>query len=427
MKACLNEVLDQFSFLEDIHIVGGPVRDYYIGRKSNDIDLASSDHPDVVVNKCENKDLKVIKTGIDHGTVTAIWNDQPFEITTFRKDVNADGRHSEVEFTDSIEEDLGRRDFTINSMGLDSSGNVVDPFGGLEDIKNEIVRTVGDSEKRFKEDFLRIIRAARFSARYNFDISGPTYLSMRKLSGQVLNVVSIERVVEEIEKSFKDSKPSRFLDILFDLGILQELIPEFENMDVMYQNPQHHPEGDVFSHIKNVVDRADKDIRWHALLHDIGKSPTSEPDGDNPWFRFYGHAKEGAERIDRISNDLRLSNDLRDSLKTVTKYHMHPLHAENQNSPISDKQIRRFQKNVGEELETLQKLAEADHGRGNSPLFDELEDPIEPVLMGRHLIEEGYEPGPHFGDALDEAFEYQINTGCDNIDELLKVAEKELD
>lgn len=427
MKRSLEEVLDYFSFLEDIHVVGGPVRDRCIGRSFDDVDLATSDNPEVVMDKTRNRDLRTIETGVEHGTVTVLLDREPIEITTFRRDISTDGRRADVEFTDSIEDDLARRDFTINAMALNSEGEVVDPFGGLEDLNREVIRTVGDSDRRFREDFLRIIRAARFSARYDFEISAPTYLSMRELSDQVLDVVSVERVVEEIEKAFKDSTPSRFLDTLFDLEILQELIPEFENMDVLDQNPEHHPEGDVFSHIKNVVDRADKDIRWHALLHDIGKSPVAEADGDNPWFKFYGHAVEGAERIDRIARDLRLSNDLRDSLKVVTKYHMHPLHAENQESPVSDKQIRRFQNNVGDELDNLQRLAEADHERGDSPLFNELEDPIEPVLMGRHLIDAGYDPGPQFGEALDAAFEHQINTGCDDIDELLEVAETELE
>lgn len=421
----MQDLLDRLDFLSDLHAVGGCVRDGIIGRDSDDVDLATSDRPEKILDKCHDRNLKTAEVGLDHGTVLVVLEDgTEVEVTTFREDLLCDGRHAEVRFTDDIEEDLKRRDFTINAMAMDSEENLRDPFGGREDIERGVIRTVRQPLDRFHEDLLRVIRGIRFAARYDFEIEDQTWEAMQKVSDEVLDNVSVERVVMELEKAFKDPRPSRFLEGMYELGLLQELIPPFEGMADLQQNPEHHPEGDVFSHICNVVDRApaNPDDRFVALFHDLGKAEAAEPVEGEDYCTFIGHEKDGAELVDPLCDRLKLSNDRRKMLRRCTKLHMKPLHVEQGGSPKKST-IRQFQDDAGEYLDCLQTLCEADHDRGDSELFRELEDPIEPVLSGQDLIDRGHEPGPHFGEALDAAKEHQLNTGCTDKECLYSVAE----
>lgn len=421
----MQKALDKLDFLTDLHAVGGCVRDRMLGRDSDDVDLATADDPEVVVEKCKARDVRVVTdVGMEHGTVLVLLDGQEFEVTTFRKDLLCDGRHAKVEFTDSLQEDLKRRDFTFNAMAMDPEGNLKDPFDGRKDLEEGVVRTVRDPLDRFHEDLLRVLRGLRFAARYDFDVGGDTRQAMEQVADKVLDNVSVERVVMELEKAFKDPKPSRFLRPMFDLGLLQELLPPMKGMDELQQNPEHHPEGDAFSHTLNVIDRANPNPRdrFVALFHDLGKCVTAEKVEGEDFFRFHGHASAGADLVEDLAPQLKLSNDLKECLKVCTQNHMTPLHAENQEAEVTDKQVRRFQNKVGEHLEDLQRLCEADHGRGDSPLFQELEEPVQPVLMGRHLIDRGHEPGPHFGDALDAAMQHQLDQGCTDLDCLYKQA-----
>jgi poly(A) polymerase/tRNA nucleotidyltransferase (CCA-adding enzyme) len=425
----MRKALNKLNFLTDLVAVGGCVRDHLLGRESDDVDLATADEPEEVVRKCRERDFHVVTdVGIEHGTVLVFVDGQEYEVTTFRKDLDCDGRHAEVAFTTDLKTDLERRDFTINAMAMDADGNVRDPFNGQTDLERGLIRAVGKPEKRFEEDLLRVLRGARFAARYDFDVEPDTREAMEKMAPRVLDNVSVERVRAEFDKAFKDEKPSRFLRRMYGLELLQELMPEFEGMDELQQNPEHHPEGDVFSHICNVVDRAPADPkdRWAALLHDIGKTPTAEKVPGEDYCRFHGHAQAGAEIVKRVAEDLKFSNDFTERLYVLTRNHMTPLHVENQDSEVDDGQVRRFQNKMGEHLEAFRRLVEADHGRGDSPLFREVEEPTQPVLMGRHLIDRGHEPGPHFGDALDAAFEVQLDDGVTDKDKLYEVAKPHL-
>lgn len=265
------QVLQQLSFLPDLYLVGGAVRDILLGQTPEDLDFATSAPPETVMRLAKAQGLGAIPTGLEHGTVTILIDHHPYEVTTFRRDVETYGRRAKVAWGQRIEEDLARRDFTIGAIAMDASGRVIDPYGGQQDLEAGVLRAVGDPAQRFREDYLRVIRAGRFAARYGFQIEPKTLQAAREAAPEVLSHVAVERVSAEFDKAFQNGTPSRFLRYLYDLEILQRLIPEFEDTHLLLQNPRWHPEGDVLTHVLQVVDRAPPPYRWHALLHDIGK------------------------------------------------------------------------------------------------------------------------------------------------------------
>jgi len=194
----LSDALSKFDFLTDLHAVGGAVRDHVYGHDYDDIDFTTSDTPDVVCQKLTDRGIDFTTVGIDHGTVVARIGDDDFDITTFRKDVTTDGRHADVVFAENIHDDLNRRDFTINALAMDVDGNIVDPFGGLDDLDVGIIRSVGDPMDRFKQDYLRIVRAARFANRFDFKIDPDTAFAMGVLADHVLDNVSVQRAFQTL-------------------------------------------------------------------------------------------------------------------------------------------------------------------------------------------------------------------------------------
>ena len=401
--------------LPDLHIVGGTVRDQIMNVPSND------------------HDLRFYATGEDHGTLTFIIDGIPIEATTFRKDVSTDGRRATVAWADTIEEDLARRDFTINAMAQNvKTGEIIDPFGGKQDIERKLIRAVGDADTRIREDLLRVARAARFMTRFEFEIADDLKRAMHKHGPSVTNVVSIERLVSETNKAFKQSDlPSTFFRTLLNTGVLNDFMSNIAMMQGLKQNPTHHPEGDVFEHTMHVIDNTYSMVnesgwdiaRWAALYHDVGKVKTFDWTGS--FNTFHNHDVVGADMIiPGIAERLHLPNDLASVMKDVARHHMYPMHA--QNFDVEMKHVRRFQSNV-KHLNVLKNVCIAD-SMGKRPdtidkLFQPLKEPVTPVLMGRHLIDAGYEPGPKFSTMLDAAFEHQLDTGTKDIDVLLSVAE----
>lgn len=427
---------------EGVFAVGGSVRDLVMGREPHDIDLTTPVRPEEVMARCRASGIKVIETGLRHGTVTAIIDGEPYEITTFRTDVLTDGRHAVVAYTDSLSQDLIRRDFTINAMAIDPEGNLIDPFGGQEDIRRRRIETVGNPFHRFEEDYLRILRAARFAAVLGFEIEPETLAAMevmgpelcRRISRaiehhyRVEESLSVERVVDEFNKVFeKANHPSLFLNLMWNLGVMQTLVPEMENADILMQDPKWHPEGSVWQHIVDVVDRSDPKFRWHGLLHDVGKCLTAMPVEGYEHNSFHGHDVAGAGVIHEIAERLRLPGDLRDSIETSTRMHMYPLQTRMEGKEPSERTIRRFQREIpsDDHLLALKHLVPADSGDRYdpviAPLFERRTD-IVPVLQGRHLLEEGIQPGPDMGRRLKAAFEYQLETGIMDVGELKRVA-----
>jgi poly(A) polymerase/tRNA nucleotidyltransferase (CCA-adding enzyme) len=416
------QVMQKLSFLPDLHMVGGAVRDILLGLKPEDLDFATSAPPEEVMRQAKAHGLAAIPTGVEHGTVTVLIDHHPYEVTTFRRDVETFGRKARVAWGQSIEEDLARRDFTIGAIAMNLEGQVIDPYGGQRDIEAKVLRAVGDPAQRFREDYLRVIRAGRFASRYGFEIEPKTLQAAREAAPEVLSHVAIERVTAEFNKAFQNGIPSRFVRYLYDLEILQRLIPEFEDTHLLLQNPRWHPEGDVLTHVLQVVDRAPPPIRWHALLHDIGKKDTArwKPEG---WYSFYGHEQVGARLIPRIARDLRLPNHLRDELVVTTALHMVPVFTKP--TPAA---IRKFQAQAGPYLPALQALYQAD-GAERRPkeswkFFEPQPVPVKPVLLGRHLIERGHKPGKDFSRMLQAAHNWQLETGETDIEKHYQVALK---
>jgi len=434
------------SAIPEIYCVGGCVRDLVLGKEPKDIDLCTPLLPREIIQRCETAGLRVIPTGEKHGTVTVMVGKVPYEITTFRTDVETDGRHADVRFTNDLNEDLARRDFTINAMALSPSGEIIDPFDGIGDLNRRMIRCVGDPDERFSEDMLRILRAARFAARYGFLIDADTVRAMREMSPILLDRIgkqdiapyrlsggrevslaglSIERIRDEFDKAFSDSeRPSRFLRTMWDLGVVQTIIPEMSNADDLMQDPIYHPEGSVWNHVLEVVDRASPGLRWNALLHDVGKCAAFQETemGHNS---FHGHDEAGADMIGDIAKRLRLTGSQEDSIEATTRLHMNPMMLGQ--GEISDRNIRRLQHRAGPHLQDLRDVTRADAGpryqEGWNRLFETLPQPqvLKPALMGRHLIERGMSPGPEMRPILDRAFQHQLDTGEMDIDRLFEV------
>ncbi|WP_299430550.1 CCA tRNA nucleotidyltransferase [uncultured Meiothermus sp.] len=420
-------VLQTLFFLPDLYLVGGAVRDILLGREPEDLDFATSAPPEETIQLVESHGLVAIPTGLEHGTIAVLIDRRPYEVTTFRQDVETFGRKARVRWGNSIEEDLARRDFTIGAIAMNAEGRVIDPFGGQQDIEAGILRAVGDPEQRFREDYLRVIRAGRFAARYGFEIEEKTMQAAREAAPQVLSHVAIERVTAEFDKAFaaphvadSNGAPSRFVRYLYDLEILQRLIPEFEDAHLLLQNPRWHPERDVLSHILKVIDLAPPKYRWHALLHDIGKKDTArwKPEG---WYSFHGHEQVGAQLIPRIARELRLPNHLRDEILVTTALHMVPVFTK-----PTPRAIRRFQAEAGVYLPALEALYRADAGDRRPPeswkFFEPQPVPVRPILSGRHLVARGHRPGVEFGQMLQAAFEHQLETGETDLERLYAAA-----
>lgn len=424
-------VLNELEFLGERYAVGGCVRDAFMQNEAHDIDVAVSMPPEAVMALATSRGYRVVPTGIENGTVTIMFGDKGVEVTTFRRDVQTFGRTVKVEFGASIYEDLARRDFTINAMAVSPKGRLLDPHDGFKDLISKELRTVGNPEDRFKEDYLRIIRLFRFAARFNMEVDVKTLSAAYELGELVPLYVSAERTVSEFNKAFKHDNVADFLRYMYRSGVLTTIFPEFEGTNALNQHPVWHPEGSVFTHVCEVVERAPVRYRWHALLHDIGKKATAAKKPGNDYYSFHGHAQVGAEMIPAIARRLKLPNKLAEEIEVTTRYHMYPLDLwrNNEKNP-TDRTVRRYQVAVGKHLKAVEAVVRADRGTRDTEengglteefmqaLFTPVPEVLEPVLMGRHLIARGLKPSKHFGTILKHAFDYQTETGEQDVDKL---------
>jgi tRNA nucleotidyltransferase (CCA-adding enzyme) len=350
----------------EAHLVGGGVRDMIAGRPPADFDLATDARPDAVVALFNTF---AIPTGLKHGTVTVLTETRrPVEVTTFRGEGEyLDGRRpTSVTYVDSLVEDLGRRDFTMNAIAFDPlDGRVTDPYGGQEDLARGLIRAVGDPLVRFREDGLRPMRGVRQAAQLEFEIDPPTLEAIPQTL-DVFRKVSAERIRDELYKMLGSRRPSRGLELMRKTGLLGEVIPELLEGVGCVQNRFH--KHDVFEHTLKVVDETPGDPvrRLGALLHDVGKPRARQPrEGAPGEFSFFKHEYVGADMADAICRRLKLANADRERVVALVKNHMFFYMAD-----WSDGTIRRFVRRVGgqEGLDDLFALREGDvRGRG----FDE--------------------------------------------------------
>ena len=446
----LNEIFEQNGY--KAYLVGGAVRDTLMGKEAHDWDVTTNAKPEDVMRIFH----KVIPTGIAHGTVTVHFMKNEIEVTTFRTESDySDGRHPDkVEYTGNIEEDLSRRDFTINAIAASlKDGKLIDPFNGKQDIRKKIIRTVGNPEHRFSEDGLRPIRALRFSAQLGFEIEKNTLdaISLPEIIEKTKSV-SVERFRDELTKLLKADYPSGALKIMEQTGVLSLFIPELVSCrDCVQGDFRGFHEFDVLDHLFYACDGAPKNkpmVRLAALFHDIGKPESkrviSTENGDQ--YTFYNHDAI-SERITReIMLRLKYSNAEIEQVSHLVKNHMF-----NYESTWTDAAVRRFLVRVKpENVEDLFDLRLADiYGMHNKPvrghdsqtiaLLNELSDRIKKetelnsalslktlAVNGKDLMKEGIPAGKELGNILSELLETVLDDPSQNEKEKLLLIAKNI-
>ena len=397
------------------YLVGGCVRDLLLGKEPADYDVATSATPDQVQQYFD----QTYPVGAQFGVILVeIGNKDFVEVATFRSDVSySDGRHPDaVRYTNSAREDVQRRDFTINGLLLDPENNqVLDFVGGEMDLKNRTVRAIGQADVRFQEDKLRMLRAVRFAARFDYQIERETFAAIRDLGDQITQV-SRERVRDELLKMLTEGHARRAFELLDSTGLLACVLPEITRMKGVAQPPQYHPEGDVWIHtlmlLEQLPEGASPALALGALLHDVGKPATFRIAPDR--IRFDGHVEVGEKIAEDILHRLRLSNDEITQVLALVGNHMRFADVEK----MKDSTLKRFFRlpRFEEHLELHRMDCTASHG--NLDLYDftrkKLAEtpPAEirptPLVSGNDLIDAGYEPGPRFKEILEAVEDAQL-------------------
>ncbi len=324
----------------DAYIVGGCVRDKLLGLHPHDYDITTSAKPNEI--KRVFKDFKTILIGEEFGTVGVLINGTLYEVTTFR----IDGKYlnfrkpENVTFSKSLREDLKRRDFTINAMAMDSSGELYDPFGGKKDLDDKILRAVGRPNERIKEDAIRILRAIRFAGRFDFYIEDELFDAI-SFERKLLKKISPERIFDEFSKMITSERPSYYLLLMDETGVLDVIFPELKRTVGFSQFSPYHDKT-LFDHLVCVMDEVKPDLalRLAALFHDISKVDTLSI-GEDGRGHFYGHEVLGADLVSEILKRYRVSNKIIDKVKILILDHM-KVHSE-----MTDKALRRQIKRVG--------------------------------------------------------------------------------
>jgi poly(A) polymerase len=352
------------------------------------------------------------------------------EVATFRSDVSyTDGRHPDaVRFSKDPREDVERRDFTINGLLMDPmTGEVLDFVGGRTDLEAHLVRAIGDPERRFAEDKLRMLRAVRFSARFGYKIDDGTFAAIQKLAPQI-HQVSPERIRDELSKMLTEGHARDAFLLLDQSGLLREVLPEISGMKGVEQPPQYHPEGDVFVHtlllLEELPHPSSVTLAWGALLHDVGKPPTFRVAPDR--IRFDGHVEVGVKMGEAICRRLRFSNDETEQILALIDNHMRFAHVLQMKESTLKKFLRMPQ--FEEHLDLHRMDCQASHGILTAYDFakEKLASiPSEkmrpaPLVSGDDLIAAGYAPGPRFKEILtaveDGQLEGRLNSKEDAMD-----------
>jgi poly(A) polymerase len=407
------------------YLVGGCVRDILLGREPVDYDVATDATPDMV----QKLFPRTVAVGASFGVVLVVGESgeddaEPpqVEVATFRSDVGySDGRHPDrVVYASSPEEDVRRRDFTINALLLDPETNeVLDFVGGRADLKAGIIRAIGDPRQRFTEDKLRMVRAVRFAARFRYAIQMQTFRAIQELAPEI-HQVSRERLRDELTKILTEGAARRAFELLDETRLLPELLPEISKMKGVEQPPQFHPEGDVWTHtlmmLGGLKPGASPTFAWGVLLHDVGKPPTfTPPSGPNGRIRFDEHVAVGAKMAEEICRRLRFSNEDTAQIVALVANHLRFKDVP-QMKPSTLKRFVRLDR-FEEHLELHRLDCVSSHGHLDNYNFMRrflAETPpaeVRPprLLTGDDLIRMGYQPGPDFRDILDRIEEAQLD------------------
>lgn len=430
-------------------IVGGFVRDLLMGTPSDDIDITTDANPSDI-EKIFKRVIDIGKSK-DMGISVVPYKGYQFEIGTYRKDVYGDlekGKGAEeVEIAKDFKDDSSRRDFTINALGIDADGNIIDHHGGLKDIDKKVIAAVGDADIRFKEDEVRQLRGIRFASRMDFDISPETIEAMKKHAPEIAKV-SPERITKELRKMAKSGGKqfARAIEIMDDVGILQYILPEIVELKSYEHSPVHHPEKDkegkhtILAHTLEALKSSDvKDdiVNMSILFHDIGKDQKTFFKDEKGIIHYFDHAKEGFNKIDDISIRLKFDNRTRNAIKFSVLNHMkfHDiLNMKNTNiAKLMDSPY----------FEVLKSVALADaKSRGqlfNQKEWDEIEnkllklkerfkdrkviETIRKIVNGKMVmsLRSDIKPGPKLGDVIQSAMDFVLNNNIDLEKDLNKV------
>jgi tRNA nucleotidyltransferase (CCA-adding enzyme) len=429
------DILDKFEKLGfEIYVVGGAVRDIIMGRITNDWDLTTNATPEEI--------LTVIPGGLYNNQFGTVFTDnpddstRPHEITTFRKEEGyTDARHPDkIAWGKSLEEDLARRDFTINAIALDKDFQIIDPFKGKEDIKSKLIRTVGDADARFGEDALRMMRAVRIATELKFGIEKATFEAIKK-NAPLINKIAKERVKEELFKILASPNPYDGIVLFRNSGLMQEILPEMEKcFGVEQKSPGRHHIYDVGDHLlmslKNCKS-TDTVTRFATLIHDIGKAQTYRK-LESGIITFYNHEMVSTKIGENIADRLRFSNNEKDKFIKLIRWHQFTV-----DEHQTDSAIRRVIRNVGlENMEDMLALRVADRlgggARETSWRLEEFKVRLVEVqkqpfsvndlkIDGNDVMKElNLKPGPEVGKILNDLFEKVVEKKIENERESLQ-------
>lgn len=422
----------------ELALVGGPVRDAFLGRTAPDLDLTTSASPDEILKLVKPIASATWDVGRDFGTIAAQIQGQPVEITTYRADsYDATSRKPTVEFGSNLEDDLVRRDFTVNAMALRLPGRTfVDPHGGLKDLIDGVLRTPSKPEISFSDDPLRMLRGARFTAQLGLRLDLDTFAAMSAMTERI-GIVSAERVRDELSKLLLAADPVAGLEVLVDSGLADLVLPELPALKL--ESDEHHHHKDVYQHSMTVLRQAidyepqyglegDLVLRLAALLHDIGKPATRklEPGGA---VTFYHHDVVGAKLAGKRLRELRFDNDTVKAVARLVELHLRFFGYSDQ--PWSDAAVRRYVRDAGELLSRLHVLTRADVTTRNqrkaerlAHAYDDLErriaelaeqeelNALRPELNGEQIMQLlKLKPGREVGQAYEFLLELRIEEG----------------
>lgn len=413
----------------EAYAVGGCVRDSLLGKKPNDWDITTYAHPQKVKQLFKH----TVDTGIQHGTVTVVMDNENFEVTTYRIDGEyEDNRHpKEVIFTSNLIEDLKRRDFTINAMAYNDESGLVDVFDGEKDLKDKIIRCVGNPIDRFSEDALRVLRGARFAAQLGFSIERETQTAMREKAAD-LQKISAERIQVELVKLLISPNPD-LLRLAYELGITKIILPEFDKiMNIKQSNPHHiYTVGEHTLHALSEV-KSEKSLRLAMLFHDFGKADTETVD-DNGITNFYNHACESEKKAYKILKRLKFDNDTINRVRRLVKWHDYRF-------SLSENHIRRSISKIGEDIFLdLLEIMRADVMAQSSYMQKEKLGELKKIrcvydkiiaagnclsvkdlaVNGNDLLELGLKRGPEIGEVLNSLLELVLDEPEKNNKEFL--------
>ena len=439
----------------EAYLVGGCVRDLLLGREPADYDVATDAVPDEVMRIFPETYAVGAQFGVvlvpipelerkpqpgpafegERAVFPGHLHKSCVEVATFRRDVGySDGRHPDsVLFSRDPREDVERRDFTINGLLLDPLENkVLDFVGGQRDLKAGVIRAIGDAALRFAEDRLRMMRAVRFAARFEYRIEAGTFAGIKRLAPEVRQV-SRERVRDELTRMLTEGQARRAFELLDEAGLLRHVLPEIAAMKGVEQPPEFHPEGDVFTHTLLMLEKlppgCPATLAWGVLLHDVGKPPTFRRAPDR--IRFDEHASVGTKMAEEICRRLRFSNDETGQISALVANHMRFADVEKMNPSTFKKFIRL--PHFAEHLELHRLDCESSHGSLKLYEFTKQQIcklPVEvvhpaPLVTGDDLIAAGYIPGPRFKEILTAVEDAQLDGRLHSRQEAIEFVRRE--